>query len=339
MSTKKEAVRRALAFTEVRPVPYWIDFTPGACRKLAAHLGQDDLTAFLGNYAIDTFVNACHGALPADLVGDSWVDDFGVLWTGAGVDRGAPGGHPLGAAPSLKGYAFPDPADPRRFDQLEGFLAENADRFVVASVDFGLLFERAWYLRGMTNLLEDLYLEPAFVEDLLDGLVEYYARSIALLGEFAGIDAVCLIDDYGIQGGPVMSPALWRRFFKPRLQTIVRAVEAQGMIPHLHSCGNVTAFISDFLEIGIRMLDPLQPEVMDVWQIKKEFGRDLALLGGFSTQRIIPYGTPGEVQGHIERCLQELGAGGGYIAFNSIPLQSDVPLENVLAILDVVQHQ
>jgi len=177
------------------------------------------------------------------------------------------------------------------------------------------------------------------VEDLLDQLTDFYVRSIANLGAFKGIDAVCLIDDYGIQQGLVISPEIWRQFIKPRLATIVRALEAQGLIPHLHSCGCVTELIPDFIEIGVKMLDPLQPEAMDAGAIKAQYGKQLTLLGGFSTQRIIPYGTAAEVRRHVEQLLQVLSAGGGYIAFNSIPLQQDVPLENVLAILDVVQHQ
>jgi len=338
MSTRKEAVRKAIGFQDARPVPYWIDFTPGAYRKLQKHLRLEDLTDFLGNYAIDVFTNAVHGVLPADLRGDVWVDDFGVTWKGAGVDRGSPGEHPL-TEPSLKGYCFPDPDDSRRFSHLDSFLAQNRDLFVVASVDFGLLFERAWYLRGMADLLMDFYINPAFVEDLLDHLVDYYVRSISHVSEFKGIDAVCLIDDYGIQQGLVMSADMWRTFIKPRLATIVAALERHGLIPHLHSCGNVTELIPDFLEIGIRMLDPLQPEIMDVREIKAQYGKQLALLGGFSTQQIIPYGTVDEVRNHVENLLQILGAGGGYIAFNSIPLQQDVPLENVLAILDVVKNQ
>jgi uroporphyrinogen decarboxylase len=337
-ASPKAAVLKTIAFEEIHPVPYWIDFTPGAYRQLRAHLQKDDLRDFLGNYAIDTFANSIHGVVPGDLSGDTWTDDFGVVWQGAVVDRGAPSTYPLSAAPSLKHYRFPDPDDPRRFSHLDGFLRDNAGLFTVASVDFGLLFERAWYLRGMANWLMDLHLNPGFVEDVLDHLTDYYVKSIAHLGGFKGLDAVCLIDDYGIQQGLVMAPEMWRRFFKPRLATIVKALEKQRLIPHLHSCGKVAELIPDFIDIGIRLLDPLQPEVMAVNEIKAKYGKRLVLLGGFSTQEIIPYGTAADVRRHVAELLQ-LGKGGGYIAFNSIPLQSDVPLENVLAILDVVQHQ
>ncbi len=339
MESKKDIIRRVLSFEEIHPVPYWIDFTPGAYRKLQEYLQKDDLGPFLGNYMIDTFTNTCHGVVPADLEGDTYEDDFGVMWKGAGVDRGAPCGHPLGEAPSLKTYKFPDPEDPRRFCHLDKFLQDNGHLFTIVSLDFGLLFERAWYLRGMTNLLMDFHNNPSFVEDLLDSLVDYYVRSIEIISIYQEIDAVCLIDDYGIQQNMVMAPDMWRRFFKPRLARIVSTLKTYGFIAHLHSCGNISDIIADVVEIGVQVLDPLQPEAMDVWEIKSRFGKQLLLLGGFSTQQTIPYGTKEQVRRHVEKCLKVLGKGGGYVAFNGIPLQTDVPLENILTIIDVLKNQ
>ncbi len=272
MPSKKEVVRTAISIEQVHPVPYWIDFTPGARKRLQEHLKTDDLDAFLGNYVTDTFTNSCHGVVPADLETDTWKDDFGVVWKGAGLDRGAPFGHPLNEAPSLKEYKFPDPADARRFSHLDQFLKDNSHLFTFVSVDFGLLFERAWYLRGMENLLMDFYLNPAFVSDLLDSLVEYYLQSIEILSSFKGIDGVCLIDDYGIQNRLVIAPDLWRRFFKPRLAKIVDLLAKHNFIPHLHSCGNVSEIVPDFIEIGIKSLDPIQPEAMDPKWRKQTFG-------------------------------------------------------------------
>ena len=182
-------------------------------------------------------------------------------------------------------------------------------------------------------------MNPAFVEDLLDRLVDYYLRSIEILTEFKGIDSVYLVDDYGIQGGLAFSPEMWRRFFTPRLATIVQAVKTQGYVAHLHSCGNVSDLVGDFIEIGTRSLDPLQPEAMEVRHIEEQFGDRLALMGGLSTQRVIPYATPAEVQRHVRDQLALLGKGGGYIASNAIPLQVDVPLENVLALIDAMKNQ
>lgn len=302
MLKKKEAVHKAIAFEDVNPVPYWIDFTTGAYRKLQEHLRQEDLKDFLGNYAIDVFVNAIHGVLPTDLQGDTWVDDFGVKWRGAGVDRGSPGDHPLTKPfrPIIRAgvvFAWDDRS-------TGGFLSQSG------------LCQR--YTRPPGRLL---------------------VKSIAHISEFNGIDAVCLIDDYGTQQGLVMSPEMWHTFMKPRLATIFSALERHGLVPHLHSCGKVTELMPDSFGNRYKMLDPLQPEVMDMRGIKAQYGKQLVLLGGFSTQQIIPYGTVDEVRNHIESCLRTLGKGGGYITCNSIPLQQDVPLENVLTILDVVKNQ
>ncbi len=339
MPNRKEWVRKTVSFEEVHPTPYWLTFTPGAAKRLREHLKVDDLDGFIGNYVAATLTNCCHGVVPANLQGDTWRDDFGVVWKGAGVDRGAPAESPLANAASLRGYAFPDPDDPRRFDDLETFVRQNEDVYVYVSIDFGLLFERAWYLRGMEQLLMDFHMNPAFVEELLDRLVDYYLRSIEIISEFRGIDSVYLVDDYGIQGGLAFSPDMWRRFFKPRLATIVQAVKAHGFVPHLHSCGNVSDLVGDFIEIGIRILDPLQPEAMDVRHIKERFGDRLALMGGFSAQRVIPRGTAAEVRRHVRDRLAFLGKGGGYIASNAIPLQTDVPLENLLALIDALKSQ
>ena len=339
MPSKKQLVKKTISFEQVHPVPYVLTFTPGAQRKLQDHLHEDNLQQFLGNYIAATVTNCAHGVVPENLQTDTWEDDFGGGWKGAAVDRGAPLGHPLQDAPSLKDYHFPDPGDARRFDHLERFLDDNGELFTIVSPDFGGLFERAWYLRGMTNLLMDFHDNPAFVEDLLDELGDYYVATIEILGSYRGIDGVCVVDDYGIQDRLFFAPEMWRRFFKPRLVRIVDTMKKHNLVPHLHSCGCVCDIIEDLIEIGIRILDPVQPEAMDIRDVKEKFGGRIAFLGGFSTQQVIPHGTEQEVRRHVRERIEILGGGGGYIASNGIPIQTDVPLENVLTIIDALKNQ
>ena len=211
-------------------------------------------------------------------------------------------------------------------------IREKSDRFVFGMFYFGL-FERSWMLRGFENALVDSILNVSFYEELLDRILEMQLRFLDKLLELP-IDGVYLGDDWGDQRGVILGPDRWRRFIKPRTAKLYERVHAAGVPVFTHCCGAVFDIIPDMIEIGLDGLESLQPEAMDVYAIKREYGKDLLLWGGLGTQHTLPFGSPKEVRGEIRRLIEELGRGGGYILAPAKPLMEDIPTENAVAVIE-----
>jgi uroporphyrinogen decarboxylase len=199
------------------------------------------------------------------------------------------------------------------------------------------LYERAWTMHGLTETLTDMAARPEFVEDLLDAIVEHNLVQIRRALAF-DVDAVRFGDDYGMQTGLIMGAAHWRRFIKPRLARMIAPVREAGKYVFLHSCGCVTELLDDLVEIGLNAFNPFQPEVMDVFEVKRRYHGRLAFFGGMSIQRTLPFGSVDEVRAQTARLLQ-MGADGGYVFSPSHDVPPDVPPENLVAMMDVVRSQ
>ena len=251
------------------------------------------------------------------------------------MDRGSPIGPAL-PEPDLSGYKMPNPQDPFRFDGLGQWCEDNKEHFTVIWV--GDLWERATFMRGMENLLLDLALRPQFVEELLRRLTDYILQTMQVLFESFSFDAVALSDDYGAQNALLMSPDDWRRIIKPCVAEIYSFAGKHNRFVFHHSCGNIHPIIGDMIDIGMDILHPIQPEAMDIFQLKREFGRDLTFCGGLGTQNLLPYGSPRQIREEIRKLKEQMGADGGYILEPGITIQADVPLENLLAMIEEAQE-
>jgi len=332
-TTPRELVIAALRHEETERLPYNLMLSPPAERSLREHYGVDDLQEHLG---LSLFLFGCAGkplyASP-DEYGASITDEWAVVWATSHIDRGYPVRHPL-TQPTLAGYEFPDPLDPKRWTPVREVNLEDRADFSLAVV--GDLWERAHFVRGLDALLMDLRSAPRFVHELLDRICEY---CLATLERMAGLrpDGVFISDDYGFQDRLMMSPQDWREFVKPRLGRLVAAAQARGLTTMLHSCGNVSAIVPDLIELGLDILHPIQPEAMDVFALKREYGRDITFCGGISTQRTLPHGTPDEVRSEVAMKAAVLGQSGGYILEPGITLQADVPLANLVALVEAAR--
>jgi uroporphyrinogen decarboxylase len=271
-----------------------------------------------------------------DLGNDRVQDAFGVVWDRS-IDKDI--GNVEGCVlpePTLKGYTFPDPLAPRFFADIPERIGKYGGRFRVFQIGFSL-YERAWTLRGMQNLLMDFYDHPDFVRDLLNAIAGY---NIAQVKEALkhDIDAVYFGDDWGQQRGLQMGPKLWRKFIYPVLKRMYRVVREAGKYVFIHSCGDVDELFDDLHGIGLNCFNPFQPEVMDVAALMKQYRGRLTFHGGLSTQRTLPYGAVEDVRRETERLL-EMGREGGYIFAPAHDVEGDVPLENMLAFIHLVQDQ
>jgi uroporphyrinogen decarboxylase len=173
---------------------------------------------------------------------------------------------------------------------------------------------------------------------MLDRIVEFGLAIIEQAFDY-DIDGVFFGDDWGQQRGLIMGLDLWRRYIKPRMNALSEKCQSKGLAVFLHCCGDVEVLFPELIEIGIDVFNPFQPEVMDIVKMKRMYGRDLSFFGGISIQRTMPFGTPIEVKEAAISAMRKIGRGGGYILAPSHSLPADVPLANMLALLEVVQNQ
>jgi uroporphyrinogen decarboxylase len=153
------------------------------------------------------------------------------------------------------------------------------------------------------------------------------------------IDAMIFGDDWGMQTGLMMGPRAWHEFIAPRIRQMYGLVRSKGKLVFIHSCGKIDKVFPELIESGVDVFNPFQPEVMDVFEIKRKYGERLSFFGGVSVQRTLPYGTVAEVREEVGRLLEIVGRGGGYIAAPSHAIPADAKPENIAALIEVLQSQ
>jgi uroporphyrinogen decarboxylase len=333
MIAKREVIKCVLDGQRPPYVPWSCGFTKEAKDKLRAHYAPTELEDVLQNHLLKLGSDI---GFFTDVGNDCVRDVFGVVWDRS-VDKDI--GNVKGCVlpePTLSGYTFPDPLDPRFFADIPDRIAQYGDRFRVFQIGFSL-YERAWTLRGMQNLLMDFYDHPDFAHDLLDAIADYNIAQVQEALKY-DIDAVYFGDDWGQQRGLQMGKPLWREFIYPVLKRMYGVVRDAGKYVFIHSCGDVDELFDDLIGIGLNCFNPFQPEVMDVAALLKQYRGRLTFHGGLSTQKTLPYGTVEDVRRET-KWLLELGREGSYIFAPAHDVEGDVPLENMLAFIEVGQGQ
>jgi uroporphyrinogen decarboxylase len=346
--TKRERVIAAVTHQEPDRVPWVIGLTEAARVQLAKHLGREDLrdghvfSEWVGNHTRSVGPRGLRGlhVLEEEVKPGLWRDSFGVIWDTRGLYGEGSWGRPVNSVlpePTLRGYAFPEPPGPDAFAHYPEFIEDNQEYFI--SGGGGHLFEAAWAMRGIENFLTDLIWHPEFVHELMDCISDYYLAVIRQAIRYE-VDSCGFGDDWGSQDkGLIMGPKHWRTFIKPYMAKMFAPIKESGKFIRLHSDGDVTAVFEDLVEIGLDIYTPFQPEIMDVYEIKRQYGDRLCFHGGIGVQSLLPFGTPQEVREATRRMIEEIGAGGGYILSPSHSVLADVPVENIMALIETVQDQ
>ena len=200
------------------------------------------------------------------------------------------------------------------------------------------LFEVAWQLRGMEELFTDFRFRPKLASHLLDRMTDIRCSQARFFAE-QDVDVLVLGDDVSMQTGMMMSPATWRQWFKGRMARIIGA--ARAIKPDLpifyHSDGNPTAIIPELIEVGVTILNPVQPECIDPLAVKQHYGDCLALWGAIGTQTLMPFGKPEDVRGEVKRLIETVGYDGGLVLGPTHMLEPDVPWENIVALYEAIE--
>ena len=251
-------------------------------------------------------------------------------------------GNPLERAETLadlERFPFPEVGGTRVVESVARQVRDLHERGLAAGGNTphlgGELFEAAWRLRGLERFLLDLLTRQEMAHFLLDRLAELARRNAAALAR-AGVDVLALDDDVGMPGTMMISPALWREFFRPRLAGIVDA--ARAVKPDLrviyHSDGHVEPILDDLVEIGIQGLNPLQPEHMDAVSIRRRFGPRLALWGTVGRQTTFSFAAPAEIRREVRERVEALGPAGLVLCPAYDIDEPDIPWANVAAFLE-----
>jgi uroporphyrinogen decarboxylase len=273
-----------------------------------------------------------------------YTDEWGVSWHSVKYETPYGGGryteiveHPLADDDAVEHYVPPDPNREELYREAAWTIETFGSEYWIVGVTVTTIFECAWALRGLEALLMDLLINPGLAERILDIPFRYHLTAAKRLVEM-GVDMIWIGDDVGGQQGMVISPALWRKFLKPRFGEFIATLKS--MNPRIkiayHSDGNIHPIIPELIEIGLDVLNPIQPACMDPARIKEEFGRDLCFWGSIDEQNTLPFGGPSDVREEVLHRLRTLGKDGGLIIGPTHHVQLDTPMDNFWAMTDTI---
>ena len=250
--------------------------------------------------------------------------------------------HPLAECSSVEQileFDWPDADADYRFESVARETRAYQDRgYAVTGELYLTIFETAWLLRGMENLLTDFYHNEDLAHALCETLADIRVRQAIKYAEI-GVDILRLGDDVAMQKGPMMSLELYRKFLKERTRRIIAAAKKvkPDILVFMHSDGAMAEFIPEYIEIGVDIVNPLQPECNDLADIGRRFSDRVSFWGGIGTQSTMPYGTPEEVKGKVREVQGQLGARAGLLLAPSHILEPEVPWENVEAFVEAAR--
>jgi uroporphyrinogen decarboxylase len=333
---RRDAVYAAFSHQASTPIPYHIEFTGQALKKMIDATGDPGIEESLGSYL--HYIQ--YWGWPTEIPGRPgyFRDEFGVVWNRNGADKDiGVVDDPLIDDIADSSYRFPEPDIPRLRRDIEGLLAGRKDRFTFMGFGF-CMFERAWSLMGMENCLMSMVSGPEALEALFDRICDYFITLVDTALEY-DIDGVYFGDDWGQQRGLIMGLKHWRRFIKPRMARLYGRVKSKGRFVIQHSCGDNNETLPELVEIGADCYQTFQPEIYNIAEVKRKYGDRLSFWGGVSNQKVLPVKKPEEVQEEIVRVVKTLRAGGGLIIAPTHALTFDIPVENILAMAEVFQNQ
>ena len=350
----KERVLMSLHHLEPDRIPKYIFYTPEIFKKISKILKIDiDKNPYLfdielGNDLLMTYrgISNIPGVLHSEVIESSnsacnnifFKDKWGIGYKrvsyGSGENRGSYTEmeyHPLSNIKDYDDYKFPDPLKNEDYQEHLDLVNKYGKDFAVIAAVPATIFEGAWYLRGFNNFFIDMIENQDFAIELMKKVADYHLSVCKKLLKI-GADIIWLGDDIGMQKSMLISPDIYRKILKPIYADIIQEIKKinKDTIIAYHSDGYVEPVVNDFIEIGIDVLEAVQPLCMNVSNLKKKFGKNLSFWGGIDVQHVMPFGTAGEVVSEIREKIKILAPGGGYIFCTAHCVQpSDRAVDNV----------
>lgn len=344
--THKERTLIAINHEEPDRVPICAFYTPETEKKLLSYFGMDaskteiyqsadgPLSLKMDHDFLTTWIGPCTGFYLYDI--PEYKDEWGIGWKWI---KNPSGGsyteivyHPLAEVEDLSNFQIPDFSRDERYEGSRETIAKYGNEYAIVGGIACTLFEIAWYLRGMEKFMEDMLTNKDFANELLDKLMQWVLIAGKKLAKL-GVDILWIGDDYGTQDRMLLSPKLWREFIKHRYAEIFeefREVNPNIMIA-FHSDGYIEPIIPDLIEIGLDILNPVQPKCMNPARLKRLFGNKLTFWGTVDVQEVLPFGSVRDVEEEVKLRIQTVGKGGGLLLGPTQPIQPDVKIENILA--------
>ncbi|MFA5863202.1 MAG: uroporphyrinogen decarboxylase family protein [Phycisphaerae bacterium] len=310
---RRELVKAAIQHDKTECPPYFMEVCPEAWDKIKIVVGEMTQEEFIDNDVMDVPIPWWN-----------W-QDLGPEWSA--LDP------PASSRPKVTGLGS--------YQELIDFIKvskNKCDKYLLARI-YGSHFEKAYFSRGIENFLADMAGEPKFAHKLLNLIIE---KNIVMLENFLAmpeIDGVLLGSDWGSQRDLLMSYDTWQNMIRPGEEKEYDLIHSYGKDVWVHSCGNVEKIIPSLIQMGVEVLNPIQPEAMDIYKLKKLYGDKLTFWGGISTQRTLPYGSPEDVKKEARDVRDVMSQHGGYIFSAAQSIQSDVPIDNFLALLEIAREK
>ena len=351
----RERVLTALNHEEPDRVPRSASFTPEFADKLKKHLKMDsegydfiggsqhELELRLGDDFLMTtqgFANSYYQSLE-----EAYIDEWGITWDTAEYKTAHGSGkytegvcRPLTDDDAIDSYDPPDPTIESRYEPSKKLIEEFGKEYPIMGVVVCTIFETAWALRGLDKLMIDFAADEELANRILDIPYKYHLYAGKRLVEL-GVDMVWTGDDVGGQDGMVMSPEMWRKYLKPRLAHMWSEFKSinPDIIIMYHSDGNIDPIVDELVEIGMDVLNPVQPKCMDPYRLKKRYGKNLSYFGTMDIQETLPFGTPEDVEEEARERMKYMAPGGGFVLAPSHHVQIDTTLKNFFAFWDSVE--
>lgn len=356
----RDRVALALAHEEPDRCPMQISFTPEFASRLRKeihgkigkthnpHGGGNtyELERYLDEDFLLTSVGWANNYYQTFEPRAEYVDEWGVGWKAIPYETPLGAGiytefisHPLANEKAIDNYTPPSPENPRLYSDAQTLIENYKDEYWIVGVTVTTIWETAWALRGLERMMMDLIENPQLAGRILDIPYNYHLSAATKLVEM-GVDMIWLGDDVGAQQGMIMSPDMWRQILKPRMSTFIRTLKEINPAVKIayHSCGSIAAIVQDLVDIGVDVLNPIQPACLNLDHLKEAYGQKLSFWGSIDEQQTLPFGSPRDVTQEVEDRIRVLGKNGGLILGPTHHVQLDTPMENFWAMVHAITN-
>jgi len=359
LMTSKERVIEAINLREPDTVPVFITITPQVAEELSKHLGIKEYTIAdsplsqnrisfhelmikLGNDIVGIGACSPNNEPTREIDKGIFRNEWKVKYRKIGYYMEMIE-HPLShaeTAADIENFHFPEPKADGRFTLAKQVAEKYGSKYAICGDLECTVFETSWYLTGMEKFLMDLFMEKEYVFTLMDRVMEYSIGAGLELVRL-GSDIIWVGDDMGTQHGMLISPEMWRKHLKGRLKNVIAELKKENPDIKIayHSCGSYFPIIPELIEIGVDILNALQPRAkdMELARLKGMFGNRASFFGGMDIQDIIPFGTMEEIEKEVKRVIHTAAKGGGYILAGAHNIQPDTSVEKLMKIFEVAK--